>query len=174
MGFVKTFSEFIKESFSSVGKLANSIYAVLDKEYSGNFYEPDSNADSACLDAELDSFNLEYNGDLFEISFDEDCLFNTDDIVFYQIFVADNAPIDPNNDVTSSLWIEFGENGYTEGPETWCLYYDTENDSWESTGADDEIRDSRIIEVVTRITSLVNPHTKYVPGYEPSEEGYSD
>ena len=47
-----------------------------------------------------------YNGDLYEIGFNENNVFNNEDYIYYQIFVADNAPMDPNRNVYSSLWIE--------------------------------------------------------------------
>ena len=174
MGIVKTFSEFIKEAFSSVKTLADNIYEVLEEEYSGNFLKPIDDEESPYLASILDAYNIEYDGDIFEIGFVKDNIFDNDDYVYYQIFVADNAPIDPDNGVNSSLWIEYGEKGFTDGPEPWCLWYDAENDLWtsnEKVAIDDE---DGIINLLVRITSLVNPHTKYVIGYSGDDDKYSD
>ena len=151
MGQIKTFSEFINESFSPIKDLANNIYMTLEKDYAGNFHKP----------LKGESPHLSANSEVWEIIFDNKNIFDNDNFVFYQIFVADNAPLE--NNVNSSLWIEYGENGYIDGPESWCLYYDTENDIWESTSEDDV--EESIMDVLIRITSLVNPKTKYTKDY---------
>ena len=163
MGYIKTFSEFINESFSPIKDLANNIYAALEKGYSGNFGKPMRDDETPYLASVAD-----YNGELFKIIFTSENIFDNDRFDFYAIYVADNAPIDPDNGVSSSLWIEYGEKGYTDGREPWCLYYDAENDTWDSTGDNTIFRHNRIMNVIGRITSIVNPHTEYVLDEEDS------
>ena len=104
-----------------------------------------------------------YNGDLYEIAFNENNVFNNEDYIYYQIFVADNAPMDPNRNVYSSLWIEYGELGYTDGAEPWCLYYDAKKDKWISNESKSTWQyNKNLMDLIMNITPVVNPKTKYV------------
>ena len=104
-----------------------------------------------------------YNGDLYEIGFNENNVFNNEDYIYYQIFVADNAPMDPNRNVYSSLWIEYGELGYTDGAEPWCLYYDAKKDKWISNESKSTWQyNKNLMDLIMNITPVVNPKTKYV------------
>ena len=106
---------------------------------------------------------MEYNGDLYEIGFNENNVFNNEDYIYYQIFVADNAPMDPNRNVYSSLWIEYGELGYTDGAEPWCLYYDAKKDKWISNESKSTWQyNKNLMNLIMNITPVVNPKTKYV------------
>ena len=51
MGIVKTFNEWLKESFSSVRTLTNNIYqAIVDAGLDSNFNKPEYNDESSYLD----------------------------------------------------------------------------------------------------------------------------
>lgn len=162
MGHIKSFNEFINESFS-IDSMADDIYSILDTEYSGNFLKPVANAESPYLTSILDAFNIGYSGDIYEIRFNENNVFDNEDYTYYQIFVADNAPIDPNRNVYSSLWIEYGELGYTDGAEPWCLYYNAKKDKWISNESKSTWQyNENLMNLIMNITPVVNPSTKYV------------
>lgn len=184
MGHIKTFSEFINEAVSPVKKNADNIYKALHKWERGYFVNP-MKKESSYLTSVVNEFGVEYNGEIYAIGINDGCELNAyRKNIFYQVFVADNAPIDPENGVNSSLWIEYGEEsprydqyGHFVKPlvdKPWCLYYISETDTWVSVGGPIKIdnipeNDFGTKWILSLTTPVVNPKTKYTTEYLFSE-----
>ena len=166
MGIIKTFGEWINESASSVKSLTDRVYqAIVDAGLGDNFMQPQYNAESPWLTSQADAYGFDIDAEVDCIPFAENSVFDSENYTFYQIFISDNVPV---NDMggTASLWIEYGENGYTDGPEPWVFYYSVDADHWDGNGPLDGNADDvnpELLKLISTITHAVNPRTKFTP-----------
>ena len=160
MGIIKTFSEWLNESVSSVRTLTNNVYqAIVDAGLGDNFNEPEYNDESPWLTAQADACGFEITDEVDCIPFGEGSTFDYDKYIFYGIYVTDEAPINDGGD-TASVIIEYGEDDYADGPEPWVLYYSAKEDNWDGNGP---IKNpsSELADLICVISQAINPETKY-------------
>ena len=160
MGIIKTFSEWLNESSSSVKTLTNNIYqAIVDADFGSNFNKPEYNDESPWLTAQADAYDFEITDEVDCIPFGEGSTFDYDKYIFYGIYVTDEAPINDGGD-TASVIIEYGEDDYADGPEPWVLYYSAKEDNWDGNGP---IKNpsSELADLICVISQAINPETKY-------------
>lgn len=166
MGIIKTFSEWLNESSSSVRTLTNNIYrAIVDAGLGSNFNKPEYNDESSYLTAQADAYGFEITDEVDCIPFGEGSTFDYDKYIFYGIYVTDEAPINDDGG-TASIIIEYGEDDYTDGPEPWVFYYSAKEDHWDGSenGPIDENADNispDLLKLIATITPVVNPRTKF-------------
>lgn len=170
MGIIKTFSEWLNESVSSVRTLTNNVYqAIVDAGLGDNFNEPEYNDESPWLTAQADACGFEITDEVDCIPFGEGSTFDYDKYIFYGIYVTDEAPINDTGD-TASIIIEYGEDDYTDGPEPWVFYYSAKEDHWDGSENDpidgnaDNISPD-LLKLIATITPVVNPRTKFTAEY---------
>jgi len=166
MGIIKTFSEWINESSSSVRTLTNNIYqAIIDAGLGSNFNKPEYNDESPWLTAQADAYGFEITDEVDCIPFGEGSTFDYDKYIFYGIYITDEAPINDEGD-TASIIIEYGEDDYTDGPEPWVFYYSAKTDNWDGSengpidGNADNVNPD-LLKLIATITPIVNPSTKF-------------
>ena len=160
MGIIKTFSQWLNESVSSVRTLTDNVYqAIVDAGLGDNFNEPEYNDESPYLTAQADAFGFEITDEVDCIPFGEGSTFDYDKYIFYAIYITDEAPINDEGD-TASIIIEYGEDDYTDGPEPWVLYYSAKEDNWDGNGP---IKNpsSELANLICVISQAINPETKY-------------
>lgn len=160
MGIIKTFSQWLNESSSSVRTLTNNIYqAIVDADFGSNFNKPEYNDESPWLTAQADAYDFEITDEVDCIPFGEGSTFDYDKYIFYCIYVTDEAPINDGGD-TASVIIEYGEDDYADGTEPWVLYYSAKEDNWDGNGP---IKNpsSELADLICVISQAINPETKY-------------
>ena len=160
MGIIKTFSEWLNESVSSVRTLTNNVYqAIVDAGLGSNFNKPEYNDESSWLTAQADAYGFEINDEVDCIPFGEGSTFDYDKYIFYGIYITDEAPINDEGD-TASVIIEYGEDDYADGPEPWVLYYSAKEDNWDGNGP---IKNPspELADLICVISQVINPETKY-------------
>ena len=161
MGIIKTFSEWLKESSSSVRTLTNNIYqAIVDAGLGSNFNEPEYNDESSYLTAQADAYGFEITDEVDCIPFGEGSTFDYDKYIFYGIYVTDEAPINDKGG-TASIIIEYGEDDYTDGPEPWCLYYSAATDKWLSDENNLKNPNANLAKLLGVLAKAINPGTRY-------------
>ena len=161
MGIIKTFSQWLNESSSSVRTLTDNVYqAIVDAELGDNFYEPKYNSESPFLTAQADAYGFEITDEVDAISFKEGSIYDYNNYIFYTIYITDEAPINDNGD-TASIFIEYGEDDYTDGPEPWCLYYSAATDKWLSTEDNLKNPNTDLTKLLGILAKVINPGTKY-------------
>lgn len=160
MGIIKTFGEWLNESSSSVRTLTNNVYqAIVDADFGSNFNNPEYNDESPWLTAQADAYGFEITDEVDCIPFGEGSTFDYDKYIFYGIYITDEAPINDEGD-TASIIIEYGEDDYPDGPETWVLYYSAKEDNWDGNGP---IKNPspELANLICVISQAINPETKY-------------
>lgn len=166
MSIVKKFNEWVNETYGPVKNITNDVYqAIVDAGLGDNFMRPQYNTESPWLTAQADTYGFDIDAEVDCIPFAENSIFDSKDYTFYQIFISDNVPV---NDMggTASLWIEYGENGYADGPEPWVFYYSIEADHWDGDGPFDGNSDDvnpELLKLISAITCAVNPRTIFTP-----------
>ena len=86
MGIIKTFSQWLNESSSSVRTLTDNVYqAIVDAELGDNFYEPKYNSESPFLTAQADAYGFEITDEVDAISFKEGSIYDYNNYIFYTI-----------------------------------------------------------------------------------------
>ena len=168
MGIIKTFSQWLNESVSSVRTLTNNVYqTIVDAGLGDNFNEPEYNDESPWLTAQADAYDFEITDEVDCIPFGEGSTFDYDKYIFYGIYVTDEAPINDNGG-TASIIIEYGEDDYPDGPEPWVFYYSAKEDHWDGNGPiDGNVDDVNpdLLKLIATITPIVNPRTKFTADY---------
>ena len=167
MKTIKTFSEWLNESYSSVRTLTKNIYqAIVDADFGSNFNKPEYNDESSWLTAQAAAYDFQITDEVDCIPFGEGSTFDYDKYIFYGIYITDEAPINDRGG-RASIIIEYGEDDYTDGPEPWVLYYSAKEDNWDGNGPINENDDLNpdLLKLIATITPIVNPRTKFTADY---------